>query len=195
MMETRPISVAPIDIPITPRLRQYAEQWAKSHKPHAIESPGPGQISVWNFPRPPAVERVLERVEVYFAGQRIASTDQALRVCETASPPTYYIPPDDVAADCVQLDTGNSWCEWKGDANYYALVVEDQVAARAAWGYTDPHQEYALLAGFLSFYPGRVDRCTVGDRIVGPQPGRFYGGWVTDDLAGPFKGAPGSQSW
>ncbi|MCG8424896.1 MAG: DUF427 domain-containing protein [Proteobacteria bacterium] len=195
MVDSRPIQVVPVDIPLTARLHREAERWAGSARPTNIVSAGPGQISVWSFPRPPAVERVLERVEVHFAGQRIAATDRAVRVCETASPPTYYIPPADVNQEYFCRDVGESMCEWKGLARYYALVAGDQRAAQAAWAYPTPFDEFAMLAGFVSFYPARVDWCSVGGEIVQPQPGRFYGGWVTGDLTGPFKGEPGSAGW
>jgi uncharacterized protein (DUF427 family) len=173
-----------------------AAKWqALGRRPQRIDTPRPGQQSVWDFPRPPALQRVLDRVTVEFAGQVIADTARAVRVCETASPPTYYVPDTDVRMDLLRPAGGASFCEWKGTATYQSLVVSDQTAPRCAWFYPSPTDEYRELAGMIAFYPRRVDRCTVGDLEVRPQPGEFYAGWVTPDLVGPFKGEPGSEGW
>ncbi len=190
------VRTQPIEVKLTPRLAREATRWAThGRRPPAVVAPGPGQQSVWDYPRPPALERVLERVTVEFAGQIVASTQAAVRVCETASPPTYYIPAADIRSDLLRSEAGASGCEWKGTAVYHSLVVGDRRAPRCAWSYPSPTAEYSELANMLAFYPGRVDRCTVGQFEVSPQPGEFYAGWVTPDLVGPFKGEPGSEGW
>ena len=164
-------------------------------KPQRIE-PGRGQESVWDYPRPPRVEPSKRRVRVEFAGRTIADSTRALRVCETAGPPVLYVPPDDVVMDLLVPTHGHStFCEWKGHASYFDLVVGDARAAKAGWTYADPTPGFRNLQGFLAFYPGRVDAAYLDDERVRPQPGEFYGGWVTDDIVGPFKGEPGTGHW
>jgi uncharacterized protein (DUF427 family) len=141
------------------------------------------------------MEIVPARVRVEFAGRVIADTTRAVRVLETASPPTYYLHPDDVARECLLPSDHGSFCEWKGRARYYNIVVDEHEARDAAWTYPDPPREFEALRGHLAFYAQRVDRCLVGDHVVQPQPGRFYGGWITPELVGPFKGAPGTEHW
>jgi uncharacterized protein (DUF427 family) len=189
------MKTAPVEIPMTARLRRAAERWRGSTKPPFVTPAGPGQRSVWDFPRPPAVERVLERVTVELAGQTIVDTQQCLRVCETASPPTYYMPRADVAMQFVRPGSGTSGCEWKGFARYFDLVVGDRVSAQAAWWYPNVEKEYAVLADHIAFYASRADRCTVAGEVVAPQPGGFYAGWITKELTGPWKGGPGTQGW
>lgn len=191
-----PIRTEPITVPLTPRLAEEAARWLRhGRRPPGLVPPGPGEQSVWDYPRPPALERVLERVTVEFAGTLVANTTEALRVCETASPPTYYIPIADVATQWLRDEEGASLCEWKGTATYHSLVIGDQRSIKCAWSYPSPTSEYGELADTLAFYPNRVDRCTVGGHEVSPQPGQFYAGWVTPDLVGPFKGEPGSEGW
>jgi uncharacterized protein (DUF427 family) len=178
----------------------YAEERArwrsrKRERPAEIVRPGPGQVSVWDFPRPPRVEPVAARVRVEFGGRVIADSTRALRVCETASPPAYYLPPQDVAQDCLEPSERTTFCEWKGVARYWTLRVGKRRAKDAAWSYPNPDAGYEAIRDHLAFYPGRVDACWVGEHRVAPQPGRYYGGWVTPELVGPFKGAPGTESW
>lgn len=185
-----------IEVPPTPRMLHEAERWKQfGRKPEQLVSPGPGQQSVWDFPRPPALERVLDRVRVEFAGECVADTEQAIRVCETASPPTYYIPLTDVASEFLRTEAGSTYCEWKGAATYHSLIVGEQHAPQCAWSYATPNVEYEVLQGAIAFYPGRVDRCLVGTMEVTSQLGDFYGGWITPDLVGPFKGEPGTTGW
>jgi uncharacterized protein (DUF427 family) len=158
-------------------------------------APGTGQIAVWDFPRPPRLERVAAPVRIEFGGLVIADTMRAWRVCETASPPTYYLPPDDIAAGVLEAAGGSSYCEWKGRAAYWTLRVGDRVSREAAWSYPSPAPAFAAIAGYVAFYAGRVDACFVGDAPVTPQPGGFYGGWITPDVVGPFKGEPGTGHW
>lgn len=155
----------------------------------------PGTESVWDYPRPPALVPTDERVEVMIGGHTIASTTRALRVLETSHPPTYYCPPDDVADGVLVPVAGASFCEFKGWASYFDAVVSGHRVARAAWTYPNPSPQYAALAGFVAFYPERVDRCFVDGEIVQSQDGDFYGGWITSRVRGPFKGAPGTRQW
>lgn len=185
----------PVTISMTPRLAREAERWQRSVKPPFVEPAGLGQRSVWDFPRPPAVERVLDRVTVEFGGQTIADTTHCLRVLETASPPTYYVPRADIVQGVLVPGAGASMCEWKGRARYFDIVVGDAKSPQAAWDYPSVSDEYAVLADHVSFYASRVDRCTVGGEVARPQAGQFYAGWITRELTGPFKGDPSTQGW
>jgi len=157
--------------------------------------PGPGQESAWDYPRPPLVEPSPREVVVEWAGRVIAATRSAVRVCETSHPPAWAIPPDAVDMSIVHPASGTSLCEWKGVARYWDLAVGDLHQPRAGWSYPDPTPGYEPIAGHLFFYAGLVDRCTVDGEVVTPQPGSFYGGWITGDVVGPFKGQPGSAWW
>jgi uncharacterized protein (DUF427 family) len=183
-------------LPIDPHAAER-EKWraVPRVRPSTIVSPGPGQRSVWDFPRPPLIEIVPAVVRVEFGGREIARTAGAIRICETASPPGYYIPPEDVDRDRLLPSARTSFCEWKGEARYWTVQVDGRTARDAAWSYPAPYPEYEVIRDFLAFYPRRMDGCYVGDERVEPQPGFYYGGWVTRDLVGPFKGVPGSESW
>jgi uncharacterized protein (DUF427 family) len=164
-------------------------------KPKRIE-PGPGQESVWDYPRPPRVESCRRLVTVRFAGREVARSERALRVLETAGAPAIYVPAADVDLDLLRPSGGHgTWCEWKGSARYYDLVAGDEVSERAAWTYPTPTPAFTALAGHYSFYPARTQACYLDDELVSPQPGGFYGGWVTADIVGPIKGEPGSLLW
>lgn len=151
--------------------------------------------SVWDYPRPPRVESDLRTVTVELGGMVIAESTRSLRVLETSHPPTYYIPLEDVVSDVLRDTAGTSFCEFKGLAHYWDVVVGDVSAASAAWGYRRPSRGYEALAGHVAFYPGRMDRCKVGGEGVDAQPGDFYGGWITSDVVGPFKGGLGTRGW
>jgi uncharacterized protein (DUF427 family) len=168
-------------------------RWTGRERPPFAEPCAAGQESVWDYPRPPRIERDARVVGVSFGGHRVARSDRTLRVLETASPPTFYLPREDVVARLVRVQ-GGSRCEWKGEAGYWDVLVGSELVERGAWGYPKPFEEFAELAGWVSFYPGRFV-CTVGGERVQPQPGGFYGGWVTSELVGPFKGEPGSEEW
>ncbi len=159
-------------------------------KPTPIE-PGPGQESVWDYPRPPRVEDFSKHIEVVFNDIKIVDTWEAKRVLETSHPPVYYIPPKDIRMEYLIEMTGTSLCEWKGRANYYTVVVADKRAERAAWYYPDPKPAYAVIKDHIAFYPALMDACYIDGERVRPQPGGFYGGWITSNIVGPFKGAPG----
>ncbi len=172
------------------RLRALPRQ-----RPDNIALPGPGQVSVWAFPRPPRVEAVGQRVRVELGGVMIVDTRAALRICETSSPPAYYVPPGDIAPGCVTPSERTSFCEWKGVASYWTVTAGSRRAKDAAWGYRVPDRGYEMITDYIAFYPQRMDACWVGVHRVQPQPGLYYGGWITPDLVGPFKGAPGSEAW
>jgi uncharacterized protein (DUF427 family) len=150
--------------------------------------------SVWDYPRPPAVVPCERRVRVLHGGVTIAESDRALRVLETSSPPTIYIPPQDVRAELLQPTEGHTVCEWKGQASYFDVRHEAGRAKRAAWTYADPKEAYDQLRDHVAFYAGRVE-CYLDDERARPQPGDFYGGWVTEEIEGPLKGEPGSEGW
>lgn len=156
---------------------------------------GPGQESVWDYPRPPRLEPVARRILVRFAGETVADTTHALRVLETSHPPVYYLPPGDVRQDLLEAAPGTSFCEFKGKASYVTIVANGRRSERAGWLYERPAAPYGALAGHIAFYASRVDEARVGDDLVRPQPGDFYGGWVTPDIVGPFKGGPGTAGW
>ncbi len=162
--------------------------------PSAV-TPGPGQRSVWDFPRPPVIEPVPDRVLVRFGGSIVADTTRAVRVCETASPPTYYIPFADVAPGALVPAAGESFCEWKGRARYWSVITSQREARKAAWSYPNPTPPFTALSDRVAFYAGRMDACQVGPHLVVPQPGGFYGGWITPEFTGPFKGEPGTTHW
>jgi uncharacterized protein (DUF427 family) len=155
----------------------------------------PGQESVWDYPRPPVAVPCDRRIVVVHRGVTIADTARAIRTLETSHPPSYYLPPGDVLMSALQPIDGSSFCEWKGYARYFDVIVDGQRLARAAWSYPAPTAGFAALRDHIAFYAASFDDCFVGGERVTPQPGGFYGGWITADLAGPFKGGPGSQFW
>ena len=150
--------------------------------------------SVWDYPRPPIVEAEDRRVRVELGGALIADTDRAVRVLETAGAPVVYLPPETIAPGSLEPVRGSTFCEWKGSASYYDVVAGGERASRAAWAYLRPSKRFEQLAGFVSFYPALLE-CRLGDERVMPQPGRFYGGWMTAEITGPIKGEPGSLLW
>ncbi len=163
-------------------------------RPQRIE-PRPGQESVWDYPRPPRLEKVSEKLRVVFAGETIAETDQGYRVLETSNPPVYYFPPTDVRRDFLVAAPGQSFCEFKGVAMYWTLDVRGKRSERAAWNYPDPTEGFRALKDFLAFYASRVNGCWVGDERAQAQASDFYGGWITPRVIGPFKGPPGTHDW
>lgn len=157
--------------------------------------PAAGQESVWDYPRPPRREKTSKRLQVIFAGQTVADTRRAWRVLETSHPPVYYLPPEDINMDLLREAGGGSWCEWKGQATYYDVVVGERVAHQAAWTYRRPAAAFIGIKDHQAFYAWAMDACLVDGEEARPQPGRFYGGWITDDVVGPFKGEPGTSGW
>ena len=159
------------------------------------QRPGPGQESVWDYPRPPRVEPSAESVEIWLGGVLVAASTRTLRVLETSHPPTYYLPAEDFAPGALHATEGSSWCEFKGEAAYYDVVGGDAVAPRAGWTYPRPSAGFEVLAGHVAVMPGVMDRCTVEGEVVTPQAGGFYGGWITARVVGPFKGESGTWGW
>ena len=151
--------------------------------------------SVWDYPRPPRVEPVSSHIEVTHAGVTLVSTNASVRVLETSHPPTYYLPITDFVEGVVVPVDGTTFCEFKGVASYFDIVVGDQRIERVAWTYDNPSPGFESLAGKVAMYASRVDECRVGDDVVIPQEGDFYGGWITKNIVGPFKGAPGTRGW
>lgn len=177
-------------------LERAIARWrnAPRARPADVVTPGPGQESVWDYPRPPRVERARRSARVEQGGVPLAQSDRALRVVETAGPPCYYLPPGDVRGDRLAVATATSICEWKGLAHYLDARAAGLEVASAAWSYRDPLPGYEALRDHVAFFPGRVD-CWLDDERVAPQPGHYYGGWITADITGPFKGIPGSEGW
>lgn len=163
-------------------------------KPTRIE-PGPGQESVWDYPRPPRIEPTDAHVVVQHGGEVIADTRRALRVLETSQPPAFYIPPDDIRMDLLVPTRSHTFCEWKGQASYYSVRVGDTEVDDAAWTYPRPVDAFAPIAHHVAFYAQKLDSCSVDGEQVVANEGTFYGGWITSKVVGPFKGAAGTGHW
>ncbi|NNU17239.1 DUF427 domain-containing protein [Parvularcula sp. ZS-1/3] len=191
------------DLPDDPafrrRLQEHRESWQFSRRPPRIETPGPGQESVWDYPRPPEVREAGASLKVVFAGEVIAATDRGLKVVETAGAPVYHFPADDVREGVLHPSSAATFCEWKGEARYFDVVHRGKTATRAAYTYPDPlddlGQGYGRISGMIVFYADPMDEVWVGDERATPQPGGYYAGWVTSKITGPIKGAPGSEGW
>ncbi len=157
--------------------------------------PGPGQESVWDYPRPPAVVRTTSHIRVVHRGVTIADTHDAIRVLETSQPPAFYIPRDGVAHKHLIPGFDRSFCEWKGPATYWSVVVGGVITANAAWSYEAPTPQFVEIRGHVAFYAQLLDECWVDNECVVANPGTFYGGWITSKVVGPFKGDPGTGHW
>ncbi|WP_066530696.1 DUF427 domain-containing protein [Erythrobacter sp. CCH5-A1] len=166
-------------------------------QPHhpAPEPVRPGQESVWDYPRPPLAEPTGRHIRIRHAGVVLADTRAAWRTLETSHPPTYYIPQSDIAMERLVPNAGQSFCEWKGMARYWDVVIGDTRLVGAGWSYPSPARGFEGIAGHIAFYAAPFDEVTVDGEQVSPQPGGFYGGWVTSREAGPFKGIPNSRFW
>ena len=154
-----------------------------------------GQESVWAFPRPAIAELTHAHVVIEHAGTIVADTRASVRTLETSHPPSYYIPREDIAPGILHRTPGSSFCEWKGEASYWNVVIGDIALPRVGWSYAMPTARFLSLRDHVAFYAGPFDRCSVDGVTVTPQPGSFYGGWITSAVAGPFKGGPGSHGW
>ena len=164
-------------------------------RPERIE-PGPGQESVWDYPRPPALQQTSARIRVVHGGETVVDTTDAWRILETSQPPAYYVPRADVDASVLRPSGQHTFCEWKGTASYVDLAVPNTpVIADAAWWYPSPSPAYEAITGHLAFYAQKVDACFVDDEQVDANEGSFYGGWITSKVVGPFKGGAGSWGW
>ena len=177
-------------------IRRARDQWEfdGSQRPPFAVVPGPGQESVWDYPRPPRLERDSRGATVSCGQAVVARAPWVVRVLETASPPTVYLPPDAVVREWFRPAGGGSVCEWKGEAQYWDLATESVELSRVAWSYPDPFPGFEAIAGYFSFYPARLE-CRLGGELVAPQPGGFYGGWVTREIVGPLKGGADSEVW
>jgi uncharacterized protein (DUF427 family) len=177
--------------PISDRVRAARAQWKwrGQRRPAFAHEPGVGQQSVWDFPRPPLLRTHEGTLEVRRAGAVLARTERGYEVCETAHPPTYYFPPEDVAFEHLRESAGSTFCEWKGAASYFDVLAGSPLA-RAAWRYREPFAEFLGLRDHLAFMPQGLE-CFVDGELARPQPGGYYGGWITSRYAGPFKGEPG----
>jgi uncharacterized protein (DUF427 family) len=174
--------------------------WAKKHRegwknrgdkrPEFAVNPKEGQESVWDYPRPPAIVQDKRHIVVKHGDTIIADSRSAVRILETASAPTFYIPPEDVNIDMLVPYSGSSFCEWKGESAYWSVQINEVIVQAAAWSYPDPFEDFAAIKNYLSFYPSRLE-CYVDGEEARPQPGGFYGGWITDEIVGPVKGEPG----
>jgi uncharacterized protein (DUF427 family) len=162
-------------------------------KPNPIK-PNSGQESVWDYPRPPVIVADSRLVQVRLDGALIAQTRRAQRVLETASPPTFYLPPEAVQADCLRPEAGGTFCEWKGRAVYFTVCLGSRCVPHAAWSYPEPFAAFAPIRDYLAFYPAALECFVAGERVRA-QAGGYYGGWITAGILGPFKGEPGSAGW
>ncbi|MBK1988031.1 DUF427 domain-containing protein [Sphaerospermopsis aphanizomenoides BCCUSP55] len=163
-------------------------------KPQPIP-PQPGQESVWDYPRPAILQDTDKHIKVIFNGIVLAETTKAKRVLETSHPPSYYIPADDIKTEYLIATSRKSICEWKGVSEYYDISVGDKYINNAAWRYIQPTPNFINIQEYFSLYPSLMDACYVNDELVKPQAGGFYGGWITSDIVGPFKGEPGTWGW
>lgn len=168
--------------------------WRGQARPPFAQTPQTGQTSVWDFPRPPQLALDTREVVIHWGELEVARTRRAIKVLETSHPPSFYLPLADVAVSLLQQHAGNSFCEWKGPAKYWSLVNGADRLDGIAWTYPRPLPGADALAACIAFYPADLS-CTVDGARVRPQPGGFYGGWITPELTGPFKGDPGSSSW
>jgi len=157
--------------------------------------PGPGQESVWDYPRPPRLEASTKRIRIIYNGVVIADSTNALRVLETSHPPVYYIPPADIQMQYLTKASRQTFCEFKGAASYYNVAVNGASVTQAGWYYPQPSPGYTDLANYVAFYPSKMEACYIDEEQVTSQPGDFYGGWITQDIVGPFKGDPGTLHW
>lgn len=157
--------------------------------------PGPERESVWDYPRPPRLEETDRRIKVVFGGVTLAYTSRAKRVLETSHPPVYYVPLDDVRMEHMTPAEGTTFCEWKGRAQYWDITTDGRREERAAWSYPEPTPSFESLKDYVAFYPSKMGACRVDGEKVEAQEGDFYGGWITSDITGPFKGAPGTRGW
>ncbi len=157
-------------------------------------TPAPGQESVWDYPRPPRLELVNQHIQIFCEDTLVADTRQSYRVLETSHPPVYYLPPNQIKLEYLRPESRRTYCEWKGIARYYTLILKDKVIPQIAWYYAEPTPDFSAIAGYLAFYPSKVS-CFVDGEAVRAQAGDFYGGWITPAIVGPFKGEPGTMGW
>ena len=157
--------------------------------------PKAGQESVWDYPRPPRLESFKGHIRIVFNDEIILDTHSAYRILETSHPPTYYLPVNDFKKDVLRINQATSFCEFKGVAAYYDIQLNGKTAEKAAWHYPNPNLKYFALKDHVAVYAHLMDECMVNDEVVDAQQGSFYGGWITSNIVGPFKGAPGTWGW
>ena len=182
------------DLPDWAKKAREHWKWRGESRPHFAVVPASGEISVWDFPRPPVVLPDHREVVIFWGDVEVARTQRAVCLLETSHPPTFYLPPDDVAQHFLVEGSASSFCEWKGPARYWTLATGGRKLINVAWSYPQPLAGAEALAGYFAFYPHELT-CTVGGAPVTPQPSGFYGGWLTPELVGPFKGERGSEGW
>jgi uncharacterized protein (DUF427 family) len=182
------------ELPAWARAGREGWTWTGRARPPFAVVPGPGQESVWDYPRPPRLVPDEREVVVQWGGREIARTRAAIRLLETSHPPTFYVPRADIDISVIVRASGGSLCEWKGACSYYDVVIDGERIDRGAWSYERPFAEAAVIAGHVAFYADRL-ACFVGGERARPQQGGFYGGWITSELVGPFKGEPGTRGW
>lgn len=177
-------------------IRSARDAWQHRGQAHPAGAPAPGhgQESVWDYPRPPVVDDDTRLIQVKLEDTLIAETRAARRVLETASPPTFYLPPGCVRDEYLRPRSGNSFCEWKGTAIYFSVCVGERCVEDAAWVYCEPFTPFSAIRYYLAFYPDRLE-CYVDGERVRAQAGGYYGGWITAEIVGPFKGEPGTSHW
>ena len=183
-------------MPTIPHLQQLRDQWCwrGRDRPSFAAIPQVGQESVWDYPRPPRLASDAREIVIRWGAIEVARTTRAVRILETAHPPSFYLPWGDVTRHLFQQARGTSFCEWKGPASYWSLVDGERRLDSVAWSYPAPLTGAEELADRVAFYADRLE-CRVAGALVTPQPGGFYGGWITPELVGPFKGEPGSNGW
>ena len=159
------------------------------------DAPGPGQESVWSYPRPAIAEFTARHLYIAHRGITLADSRRCIRTLETSHPPSYYVPPADITTSLLRQSTRQSFCEWKGHARYFHVIIGNEVLRDSAWTYPNPTEAFIGLRDHLAFYAAAFDTCLIDGEQVIPQPGGFYGGWITSHVAGPFKGVPGSAFW
>jgi len=173
----------------------YKRRRVTRKKPSEVIKPGPGQESIWDYPRPPKIELFTKRIRIEFAGEIIADSIRSYKVMETASPPCYYIPQKDIQMKYLLKSNQSSLCEWKGKANYWSVKIGKYFSENAGWSYSSPWVGFEDIKDCIAFYAGRVDACYMDYEKVKPQAGNFYGGWITSNIVGPFKGELGTEYW
>ncbi len=182
---------------IPKELEKEVNKWRnfERKRPENIIKQGPGQESIWDYPRPPKVELFTKKIKVEFAGKVIAETTKSYKVMETSSPPCYYIPQEDIQMDFLFKSAYKTLCEWKGSARYWSINVDGNISKNAGWSYPVPWEGFEQIKDHIAFFAGRVDGCYIEDEKVVPQAGDFYGGWITSNIVGPFKGDSGTEHW
>ena len=188
------MSPSDADLPLEVRAARARWSWRGQGRPPFASAPGPEQFSVWDYPRPPCLVADTREVVIRWGDIEVARTVRAIRVLETSHPPSFYLPWDDVVRHHLQPASGSSFCEWKGTARYWSLVDSERRLSRAAWSYPQTLPGAEAIANCVAFYPSDL-HCSVDGELARPQPGGFYGGWITPELTGPFKGEPGSEAW